>query len=31
MDEENIPKNPANNMRATLAWRLTCVCIAQVL
>ena len=31
MDDENIPKNPANNMRATLAWRLTCVCIAQVL
>ena len=31
MDDENIPKNPANNMRATLAWRLTCVCIAHVL
>ena len=24
-------KNPANNMRATLACRFTCVCIAHVL
>ena len=27
-DDENTPKNPANNMRATLACRFTCVCIA---
>ena len=31
IDDENIPKNPAKNMCATLAWRLTCVWIAQVL
>ena len=31
IDDENIPKNPANNMRATLACRFTCVCIAHVL
>ena len=31
MDDENIPKNPANNMRATLACRFNCVCIAHVL
>ena len=30
-DDENIPKNPANNMCATLACRFTCVCIAHVL
>ena len=30
-DDENIPKNPAINMRATMACRLTCVCIAHVL
>ena len=30
-DDENIPKNLANNMRATLACRFTCVCIAHVL
>ena len=28
IDDENIPKNPANNMRATLACRFTCVGIA---
>ena len=31
IDDENIPKNPANNMRATLVCRFTCVCIAHVL
>ena len=31
IDDENIPKNPANNMRATLACLFTCVCIAHVL
>ena len=31
IDDENIPKNHANNIRATLAWRFTCVCIAHVL
>ena len=30
-DDEKIPKHPANNIRATLAWRFTCVCIAHVL
>ena len=27
IDDENIPKNPANIMRATLACRFTCVCV----
>ena len=31
IDDENIPKNPAINMRATLACRFTCVCIVHVL
>ena len=31
IDDENISKNPANNIRATLAWRCTCLCIAHVL
>ena len=31
IDDEKIPKNPANSIRATLAWRFTCVCIAHVL
>ena len=31
IDDENIPKHPANNMRATLACLFTCVCIAHVL
>ena len=31
IDVENIPKNPANSMRASLACRFTCVCIAHVL
>ena len=31
IDDEKIPKNPANNMRATLACLFTCVCIAHVL
>ena len=32
IDDENIPNfHPANNMRATLACRFTCVCIAHVL
>ena len=31
IDDENVPKNPANKMRATLACRFTCVCIAHVL
>ena len=30
-DDEKIPKNPANNMHATLACLFTCVCIAHVL
>ena len=29
-DDEKIPKNPANSIRATLACRFTCVCIAHV-
>ena len=29
IDDEKIPKNPANSMRATLACLLTCVCIAH--
>ena len=31
IDDENIPRNPANNMRATLACLFICVCIAHVL
>ena len=31
IDEEKIPKTPANSMRATLACLFTCVCIAHVL
>ena len=31
IDDEKIPKNPANNIRATLAWRFICVCIVHVL
>ena len=31
IDDEKIPKNPANSIRVTLAWRFTCVCIARVL
>ena len=31
IEDENIPKNPAKNIRATLAWRFTCVCIAHML
>ena len=31
IDDEKISKNPANNIRATLAWRFTCVCKAHVL
>ena len=31
MDVENIPRNPAKSMRATLACLFTCVCIAHVL
>ena len=31
IDDEKVPKNPANSMRATLACRFTCVCIAHVL
>ena len=31
IDDENIPKKPANSMRATLACLFTCVCIAHVL
>ena len=31
IDDEKIPKNPANSIRATLACRFTCVCIAHVL
>ena len=31
IDDENIPKNSANSMRATLACRFTCVCIAHLL
>ena len=30
IDNEKIPKNPANSMRATLACLFTCVCIAHV-
>ena len=31
IDDEKIPKNPANNIRATLAWRFICVCKVHVL
>ena len=31
IDDEKIPKNPANSIRATIACRFTCVCIAHVL
>ena len=31
IDDEKVPKNPANSIRATLACRFTCVCIAHVL
>ena len=31
IDDEKIPKNPANSIRATLACLFTCVCIAHVL
>ena len=31
IDDEKIPKNPASSIRATLACRFTCVCIAHVL
>ena len=31
IDDEKIPKKPANSMRATLACLFTCVCIAHVL
>ena len=31
IDDEKIPKNPANSMRATLACLFSCVCIAHVL
>ena len=31
IDVENIPKNPAKSMRATLACLFTCVCVAHVL
>ena len=31
IDDENIPKNPSNNIRATFACLFTCVCIAPVL
>ena len=31
IDDENIPRNLSNNMRATLACRFTCVSIAHVL
>ena len=31
IDDEKISKNPANNIRDTLACRFTCVCIAHVL
>ena len=31
IDDEKIPKNPANSLRATLAWRFTCVCIGGLL
>ena len=31
IDDEKIPKNPANSMRATLACLFTCVCKAHVL
>ena len=30
-DAENIPKNPAKSLRATIACLFTCVCIAHVL
>ena len=31
IDDKKIPKNPANSIRAILACRFTCVCIAHVL
>ena len=31
IDDEKIPKNPANRIRATLACLFTCVCIAHLL
>ena len=31
IDDERIPKNPANSIRATLAWRITCVYSACVI
>ena len=31
IDDENIPKNPANSIRATFACLFTCVCIAHLL
>ena len=31
IDDEKIPKNPANSTSATLACLFTCVCIAHVL
>ena len=31
IDGKSIPKNPSNNMRATLACRFPCVCIVHVL
>ena len=31
IDDEKIPKNPANRIRATLACLFICVCIAYVL
>ena len=31
IDDEKIPKNRANSMRATLACLFTCACIAHVL
>ena len=27
IDDEKIPRNPANSIRATLACRFTCVCV----
>ena len=27
IDDEKIPKNPANKIRATLAWRFTCLAV----
>ena len=31
IDDEKMPKHPANKIRATLVWRFTCVCIAHAL